>query len=173
MDLSALYLGIIMFDWVELFKSVPNEVATVIIAMIPIAELRGALPIALGAYKLPLWQAYPLVVIGNMIPVFFILWLIEPVSNFLRRWKIFDKFFIWLFERTRKKFYSKHAKWGDFALIFFVAIPLPVTGAWTGSLAAWLFGIQKKKALPLILLGVLIAGVIVSILSLGVLNIIF
>lgn len=160
-----------MFDWVELFKEVPHEVAAFTIAMIPIAELRGALPIALGIYDMPLWKAYVICVLGNMVPVFFILWLLPPVSKFLRRWKIFDKFFTWLFERTRRKFYKKHAKWGDFALVLFVGIPLPVTGAWTGSLAAWLFGIKYRKALPLIFLGVIIAGVIVSTLSLGIINI--
>ncbi len=160
-----------MLDWVELFKNVPPEVATATIAMIPIAELRGAIPVALGAYDLAWWEVYFLAVIGNLVPVVFILWLIEPVSKFLRRWKIFDKFFEWLFARTRKKFYAKHEKWGDFALITFVAIPLPVTGAWTGSLAAFLFGINPKKALPLITLGVIIAGVIVTIISLGIFNI--
>ncbi len=160
-----------MIDWLTLFQNVPPELATVLIAMIPIGELRGALPIALTSYGLPLVQAYLLAVIGNLIPVLFILWLIEPVSKFLRRWKIWDKFFTWLFERTRKKFYTKHEKWGDAALILFVAIPLPVTGAWTGSLAAWLFGINKGKALGLITIGVLIAGCIVAAISLGALNI--
>ncbi|MDP3970936.1 MAG: small multi-drug export protein [bacterium] len=162
-----------MIDWVELFIGIPSQIATILIAMIPIGELRGALPIALGPYSLPLWQAYPLAVLGNMIPVFFILWLFGPVSEWLRQWKIFNRFFDWLFERTRKKFYDKHKKWGDLALVLFVAIPLPVTGAWTGSLAAWLFGIPKKKALPLIFSGVLIAGVIVSAISLGALKIFF
>lgn len=162
-----------MIDWIQLFHDVPPQLATILIAMIPIGELRGALPIALGPYHLPLWQAYGLAVLGNIIPVFFILWLIEPVSKWLRRWQIWDKFFTWLFDRTRKKFYAKHEKWGDFALILFVAIPLPVTGAWTGSLAAWLFGISKPKALGLIFVGVLIAGGVVSALSLGVLNIFF
>lgn len=159
-----------MLNWVQLFQNIPAEVATVLIAMVPVGELRAALPIALTAYQLPVWEAFLLAVLGNMIPVIFILWLIEPVSNFLRRWSIFDRFFNWLFERTRKKFYNKHAKWGDVALLVFVAIPLPVTGAWTGSLAAWLFGIKPRKAFPLILAGVCIAGVIVSLLSLGILS---
>lgn len=159
-----------MFDWVNLFKDIPAELATVLIAMIPIAELRAALPIALTAYQLPIWEAFVLSVIGNMIPVFIILWLIEPVSKFLRRWKVFNRFFNWLFDRTRRKFYDKHAKWGDLALVIFVAIPLPATGAWTGSLAAWLFGIPMRRAVPLILTGVVIAGIIVGLLSLGILT---
>lgn len=156
-----------MLNWVEIFKDIPPEVATTLIAMLPIAELRGAIPIALGAYQLPIWQAYIFAVIGNLIPVIFILKWIYPVSKFLRRWKIFDRFFVWLFARTRKKFYKKYEKWGDLALILFVAIPLPVTGAWTGSFAAFLFGIKLKKALPLITLGVIIAGIIVTLISIS------
>lgn len=159
-----------MINWIDVFKNIPPEIATVLIGMIPVGELRAALPIALTAYHLPVWEAFGLAVLGNMIPVVFILWLIEPVSKFLRRWKIFDRFFNWLFERTRRKFYAKHAQWGDIALVIFVAIPLPVTGAWTGSLAAWLFGIPMRRAVPLILTGVVIAGIIVGLLSLGVLS---
>lgn len=156
---------------VSLLQGIPVELATLLIAMVPVGELRGALPIALTQYNLPLWQAFGLSVIGNIIPVFFILWLIGPVSQWLRRWKLFDRFFTSLFERTRKKFYAKHEKWGDLALVIFVAIPLPVTGAWTGALAAWLFGIQKFKAVGLIFAGVFIAGIIVAALTLGVLKV--
>ncbi len=155
-------------DVVELFKDFPPEVAVFVISMLPISELRGAIP-AGHAWELVWWQTALIAIVGNMIPVIFILWFIEPVSKFLRKYsKTLDKFFIWLFERTRKKFYKKHERWGDAALILFVAIPLPVTGAWTGSLAAWLFGIEYKKALPLITIGVIIAATIVTLLSLGI-----
>ena len=80
-----------MFNWVEIFKNVPPELATALIAMIPIAELRGAIPIALGVYDLPVWEVFLLAVVGNIIPVIFILWLIEPVSKFLRKWDILWK----------------------------------------------------------------------------------
>ena len=74
----------------------------------------------------------------------------------------FDKFFTFLFERTRRKHSKKFEKWGALALITFVAIPLPITGGWSGALAAFVFGIPFKKALPLIFSGVIIAGVIVT-----------
>ena len=142
-----------------------------LIAMLPIAELRGAIPIALGVYDLSVPTSYFLSVVGNLIPVVFVLLWLEPVSVFLRKKsKAFEKFFNWLFERTRKKFTKKYEKWGYFALILFVAIPLPVTGAWTGSIAAFLFGIPFKKAFPLIIVGVLIAGIVVTLASLGVLS---
>lgn len=148
------------------FNNVPAELGTTIIASLPIVELRGAIPAGI-AWGLNVWQAALYSVIGNLIPVVFILLLMGPVTKLLRGIPLFDTFFNWLFERTRRKFYAKHEKWGDLALIIFVAIPLPVTGAWTGSLAAWLFGIPPRKAFPLIAIGVLIAAVIVSVLSAG------
>ena len=81
-----------------------------------------------------------------------------------------NKFLNWLFERTRKKTKDKIEKYGDLALIIFVAIPLPNTGAWTGTLAAWLFGIPMKRALLNIFYGVLIAGVIVTMITSGLIN---
>ncbi|MFH1426147.1 MAG: small multi-drug export protein [Candidatus Kerfeldbacteria bacterium] len=156
-------------DPVEIFQNIPEQLAVIVIAMLPIFELRGAIPAGIGGYDMAWWTVALLAVVGNMIPVFFILLFIEPVSDFLRKHSaLMEKFFSWLFERTRRKFYKKHARWGDLALILFVAIPLPVTGAWTGSLAAWLFGIPFKKALPLIFIGVIIAATIVTALSLGI-----
>jgi len=149
-------------------SQIPPEIATVIIAMLPIAELRGAIPVAIGVYQLPPATAYFLSIIGNIIPVIFILWLIEPVSGFLmKRIKLCRRFFNWLFERTRANHNHKFEKWGALALIAFVAIPLPMTGCWTAALTAFVFGIPFKKALPLIFLGIMIAGVIVTVMSLG------
>ncbi|MFH1537236.1 MAG: small multi-drug export protein [Patescibacteria group bacterium] len=155
----------------SIVNGIPKEIGLIIIAMIPIGELRGSIPIGIGVFKMNWITVFVLSVIGNMIPVFFVMYLIEPIYNLLKKIKFFDKFFTWLFERTRKKFYAKHKSMGDIALIFFVGIPLPVTGAWTGSLAAWLFGIPPKKALPLIFFGVIMAGVIVTIFSMGIISI--
>ena len=139
--------------------------------MSPILELRGSLPIALGVYNLPIWSAFLFSIIGNLIPVFFLLWFLESVSKFLsRHFYFFERFFTWLFEKTRKKHTKKFERWEEFALIILVAIPLPFTGAWTGSLCAFVFGIPFKKALPLIALGVIIAGLIVTSVTLGVIN---
>ena len=151
------------------FSQIPPETATVIIAMLPVSKLRGAIPMAIGVYHLPPATAYFLSIIGNIIPVIFILWLIEPVSKFLmKRIKLCRRFFTWLFERTRANHNHKFEKWGSLALITFVAIPLPMTGGWSGALAAFVFGVPFKKALPLIFLGIMIAGVIVTAMSLGV-----
>lgn len=162
-------LGINVEEW---FVDFPGALGVFIISMLPISELRGAIPAGL-LWGMPWWEVVAIAIVGNLIPVFFILWLIEPISNWLRKHsKLFDRFFTWLFERTRKKFYKKYEKWGDLALLVFVAIPLPVTGAWTGTLASWLFGIKPKKALPLIAIGVIIAAIIVTLLSLGAVTLI-
>jgi len=156
-------------DIPSLFNNFPPELATFIISMLPVSELRGAIPVAIGVYNLDPIQAYFLAIIGNIIPVVFILKYIDPISEYLMsRSKFFNKFFTYLFERTRRKHNGKFEKWGALALITFVAIPLPVTGGWSGALAAFVFGIPFKKALPLIFLGIMIAGVIVTGLSLGV-----
>ena len=139
--------------------------ATVVLATLPILELRGALPVALlWDPPLPLWQAYPLAVFGNMIPIPFIIWFLEPATNFLRRWKLGDRFVEWLFARTRRKGkkIQQYELWG---LVMFVAIPLPVTGAWTGSMAGHLFGLKRHRILLACFLGVCIAGVIMAVLS--------
>lgn len=152
--------------------NLPPQLATFLLAMLPIGETRAAIPIALESFKLPLWQAFSFSILGSYIPALLIIYFIGPVSQWLRKHsRTMDKFFHWLFERTRKKFADKYKIWGKFALMIFVAIPLPVTGVWTGSLAAWLFAIDKKSSLIYIGLGTIISGIIVSIITLGIKNI--
>lgn len=140
----------------------PPEITTFLLAMTPIGELRVSLPIALTVYNLNPVFAYLISVVGNLIPVVLLLFFLEPVSNWLsREFKIFQKVFFWLFQRTRDRYNGKMKKYGYPALTFFVAIPLPLTGGWTGALIAFLFDLPLKKAIPLITLGVMIAGGIV------------
>lgn len=147
-------------DW---FVGMPVALRTLLIAMIPIAELRGAIPAAVIAWGMSWWEAYIWAVIGNMIPIFFILWLLEPVSDWLmQRSRIMERFFGWLFARTRRRISPSYEKWKDLALVLFVAVPLPITGAWTGAVAAFILGIPYLRSLLLIFCGVLIAGVIVT-----------
>ncbi len=144
------------------------EIKTLLTAMAPIGELRVALPIALLSYKISIVPAYILSVMGNMIPVFLLLIFWKYFVEILMKYsKTFNRFFNWLFERTRKKFEGKYKKWGKLALIIFVAIPLPITGAWTGSVAAWLFNFKYWESIGLIFLGVCISGIIVTLISLG------
>ena len=150
---------------------IPHWAATIIIGMLPVSELRGAIPFAMapvevGGYGMSAPEAYILAVFGNMIPVIPLLLFLEPVSDFLRRWRIFDTFFTWLFTRTHRNHSERFEKYGTLALTIFVAIPLPVTGAWTGCAAAFVFGVKFRHALLAIFAGVLIAGVIVTVLTL-------
>lgn len=155
------------FTWIH---SLPPQLATLFLAMLPIGESRVAIPVALESLNLPLWQAFSFSVVGSFIPSILIIYFIEPVSNWLRKFKIWDRFFTWLFARTRRRFAKKYEVWGKIALLIFVAIPLPVTGVWTGSLAAWLFGFRKKDALLYVAGGAIVAGIIVSLVSVGAIS---
>ncbi|HIE31615.1 MAG TPA: ligand-binding protein SH3 [Methanosarcinales archaeon] len=147
---------------VAILESVPHPVATMLIASMPVAELRGAIPVAIGVYGMDPLTAYTLAVIGNMMPVVPLLLFLESVSNYLRRWVFWDVFFNWLFTRTYHRHNAGLERYGTIALLLFVAIPLPVTGAWTGCAAAFVFGIQFRHALAAIVGGVMLAGVIVT-----------
>ncbi len=163
-----------MFDinYIELFKNLPPEIAVMLIAFIPIAELRVSIPIALGVYKMSAAAAMFWSALADIIISAVIIYSLGPIYKKLAgKLKIIDRFFAWLFKRTRKRFYRKYEVWGSIALMLFVAIPLPVTGAWTGSLASWLFGIPKSKSLFYISLGVIMSAVIVTLISLGVFSI--
>ena len=138
-----------------------NVLEVLAFAASPISELRGAIPWAILKYHFPWYYAFLLAVIGNLLPVPFILLFLDTFSRLLSKVGIFEKMLHWLFERTRRrgKIITRYKRIG---LALFVAIPLPVTGAWTGSLAAVLFGLKFKQAFLSISVGILIAGVIVT-----------
>ena len=144
----------------QLVKDLPPWIGTMILAALPVAELRLSLPVALVVYKMPVVSAYIYSVIGNMIPIVPILLLFGPLHNLLDNVWPFKPFFQWLLSRVEKH-RSKFETYGAVALISFVAIPLPVTGAWTGSIAAFVFKVPRKQAFFMLLVGVMIAGVIV------------
>jgi len=147
------------------------EVKTFLIAMSPLLELRGAIPLALDVYRLPIWSAFLFSFLGNLSVVLAILLLLGPVSRYLsRRFSCCQKFFTYLFARTRKRHKKKFIRWEEFALIVLVAIPLPLTGGWTGSLCAFLFDIPFRRSFPLIALGLFIAGLTVLLATLGLAN---
>ena len=126
--------------------------------MFPIVELRGAIPVGV-VFDIPSWELYLLAVLGNMLPIPFILWLGRPIVNYCLNSRVFRKFGQWLHKKVEKN-KDKILKYGTWGLMIFVAIPLPGTGAWTGALVAALIDLRIKKAVPSILLGVMIAGVI-------------
>ncbi len=154
--------------FLDIFSSIPPWLAVILIAAIPVGELRLSIPIAIFKYGMDPISAFFLSLIGNMLPVIPILLYLEPVSNYLRRWKMWDRFFSWLFARTHRKHSKEFEKYGSIGLAIFVGIPLPATGAWSGCAAAFVFGFKFKNALLAIFAGVLIAGIIVTLLSIGI-----
>ncbi|MHC1688682.1 MAG: COG2426 family protein [Methanothrix sp.] len=147
---------------------IPGWLMTMIAAALPISEVRGAIPLAIGVYGFSPLQAYLLSVLGNLLPIIPLLLFLGPVSDFLRRFPIGDRFFSWLFARTRSKYIKDHENFGLTALAVFVAIPLPMTGAWTGCVIAFLLGFRFWPAFAAIAAGVLIAGVVVTAAVMGV-----
>jgi uncharacterized membrane protein len=147
----------------------PKPLAVIILSMTPFGELRLGIPIGILKYELHFVYTYFLAIIGNLVPAILILLGLKRLDFFLRnKSEKFAKLFDWIYDHTRKKGEKNFVKWGLVALILFVAIPLPMTGAWSGSIFAVLFQIPFKKALPLILVGLLISGTIVTILSLSI-----
>lgn len=141
---------------------IPGWLMTIIIAALPVSEVRGAIPVAIGVFGLAPQEAYVLSVIGNLLPVIPLLLFLGPVSDYLRRFSIGDRFFTWLFSRTRNKYIKDHENFGLLALCLFVAIPMPVTGAWTGCAVAFLLGFRFWPAFVAIAAGVMIAATIVT-----------
>ncbi|MBT3704513.1 small multi-drug export protein [Candidatus Peregrinibacteria bacterium] len=138
------------------------EIATFFTSMLPGLELRLGIPLGIG-FGLSPPQAFIIGTLGNLIPAFFILKLLDPIANLLRKHsKLMDRFFTFLFDKTRNKHSKKFAKYGKAFIIIFVSIPLPGSGAWSGSLLAYLFGVKYWQAILLISLGVIIAGILVT-----------
>jgi len=155
-----------LISWLTgLLTGIPKEAVIFIVSMLPIIELRGGL-IAASALGVPYFRALWICMAGNILPIPFILWLLIPI-------------FAWLKEKTRlkgvvekleartlskKDRIQKYEFWG---LVLFVGIPLPGTGAWTGSMLASLLGLERKKAVIAIALGLCMAAAIMSFLSYG------
>jgi len=148
---------------------VSKEMIVFIISMVPILELRGGL-IAAKLLGIPLLEANALCVIGNIIPVPFILLFITPIFTWLKGTKLFKPLVEKLEGKAMRKKdqIEKYEFWG---LLLFVGIPLPGTGAWTGSLIASMLDIPFKKAFPATILGIFMAGIIIDIIFYGVLGI--
>lgn len=150
----------------ELFKGGGKEVAIFIISLLPILELRGGL-IAARILGVEFIKAFIICYIANILPVPFILLFINYLFNKMSKWKPTKKIVDWLSNKTLKK-KDQIDKYGYFGLFLFVGIPLPGTGAWTGSLLAILLNLDKKKSFITIAIGVLAAGIIMSLLSYGI-----
>ncbi len=145
-----------------------NYVYVFLISMLPVVELRGSIPVAY-ALGLDIVPSYIVSVIGNLIPVPFILLLITPLCNLLKKTKALRWFPIWIEKKVAKN-EAKVTKYKNVGLYLFVAIPIPGTGAWTGALVASFIGYKFRDALFSIILGVLTAGIIMTAISFGLID---
>lgn len=145
-----------------------KEIIVFIISMCPILELRGGL-IAASLLNMDPIASYIICIIGNMIPVPFILWFIAKILEYMRHSKYFSSIASWLDKKVEKNKYQIE-KYGYMGLVIFVGIPLPGTGAWTGCLIASVLEMDRKKSFLAVLFGVFIASVIMMLISFGVLS---
>lgn len=152
---------------VNLFSDFPRELATFLIAFIPVTELRASIPLAIKGYGLTPAAAWFYSVAGTYFVMVLIVLLLDPISKFLSKIiPLFGRFFKWLFEHTRKKADKKMEKYGSWAIFILAATPIPLLGGMTGALAAFVFGVPLKKSLPLMLFGTMVSGAIVVALTL-------
>lgn len=142
---------------------------TMLVSMIPVVELRGGIPFGVAA-GLPVWAAFIAAVIGNLIPVPFIIVYIRRIFQWMRRHMPRLNSLVDKLERKAHLKGQRVTKYKYLGLMLFVAIPLPGTGAWTGSLAAAFLDMPLRKAIPSVIVGVLIAGMAISILSYGIVS---
>ncbi len=157
---------------VNFFSQFPPQLSVFLMAMTPIGELRLALPMGIAAYHLPIWQAVTLSIVGNMVPATVILLFAAPFHRYLEKsqgWmhKMWTKYLA----RAQNKFAGDYAKWGLIGLAIFVGIPLPMTGAWTGAVAAFVFGLPFGKSFAALLAGVVMAAIIILFTTLGAVKI--
>lgn len=145
-------------------RGLSPELVVLVVSMLPIVELRGAIPVGEVLFRLPLWKTLLISIAGNMVPIFLVVLLLERLVVWLGRVAVFRRFFEWLFRRTRSRsgVIARYEFWG---LAVFVGIPLPGTGAWTGAVAAVVMGLPYWRSLLAIFLGVLMASAVVTMLS--------
>lgn len=144
-------------------NSFPPEAITFLAAMLPITELRASIPFAIQVLQLSPLEAFFWSILGNLIPNLIILLALEPITNFIRaKSKKLDVLIGDVFAKTRNKHSERFNKYGAFFLIVFVAVPLPGSGSWSASLIAFLFGVSYWRAVTLIFIGIVGAGIIVT-----------
>jgi len=134
----------------------------IVLSLLPVSELRGGIPVAIAQGVNP-FLAFAVCVFANMLVAPIVFFFLEFVHHRLLPIRFYRKTFDWFLERARKKSHKTIEKYGYLGLAIFVAIPLPMTGAYTGALAAWFFGMKPGKSIASIALGVLAAGIIVTV----------
>lgn len=147
-------------------RGLPPELTVFIISALPIFEIRGGVIAGLALFGMPLGDVLLFGLLGNIASVTPLLLFLEPMTRWLYGNKLADRLFHWLFERARRKA-DQVNRWGPLGLVFFTAIPLPVSGAWTATLISIVLGVRRWRAIASIYAGIVIAGVVVSVGTLG------
>lgn len=135
---------------------------TTVLTLLPIAELRGGIPYALlqGSIPWPVVYVYCILVNALVAPIAYLF--LDTAHKLFLKWGFYARLFDRFIERARRKLESKVEKWGFWGVALFVGIPLPITGAWTGTLGAWVLGLSRRKTMLAVLLGVILSGSIVT-----------
>ena len=150
-------------------SSLPHSLATIILAMVPVTELRASIPFAITAYQMSPIMAFIYSVLGNVIAGIIVIFFVENILHLmLKRSQYLDKIWQKYIMRIKTKNEEKFEKWGAVALVLFVAIPLPMTGIFTGAVAASIFQIPVSRAVIFLSMGSVISGIIVTLLTVGV-----
>lgn len=137
-------------------------------SLVPLTELRGSIPLGIGLYRLSPLVTLVAAVLGSLVPVTLVLLFLEPVTMWLRRVsRPSDRFFAWLFAHTYRRHPPSFERWGSLGLLLYVAITVPPTGGWSAAILAYLLGIKFWPAFINISLGIIISGVIVTVITLG------
>lgn len=153
---------------VQMVSGIPAIYAVSLLAMLPVVELRAALPVALEVYQFSIPKALLITIAANMVPAFLILYIWEWFIGLVGRyWPWLHTILRRIEEKTKGSWQKKIDAYGPLALAIFVAIPLPGSGVWTGALAAWIFGLKRSKALWAIFIGLILSAIAVLIITLS------
>jgi len=161
-----------MKDWlIQLFAGLPHEIATALIAMVPITEMQAAIPIAINVYELSIPVAIISAYLGNIVPIFFVFAFFPRIRELIE--KRIPSLNAWVQKRYHSKsesFRKTYQRYGALALFLYVAIPTPFSGVWSGSVLAIVFHIPFKYAGPALFVGLFITAIIVTLVVQGVLG---
>ncbi len=155
---------------IEFLGPIGKELSLIIVSMVPFIELRGAVPLGINAFGMDPVQVFTMCVLANCVPIPFVIFLIKPIFNWLKKFRPFKKLIEKIENAANKKSSKVTAyKYEMLGLFLFVAIPLPGTGAYSGALVAALLNMRVKHAFPAIVAGVVVAGILVTLIASGAL----
>ena len=152
----------------QFFSSFPHGLAAVLMAMTPVGELRLSIPVAILGYHMPVWEVMILSIVGTMIPAMLIMLFAKKFHNWIeKKSSLFSKGWVGILHHVQEKFSGRHEKYGLAVLLILFSVPFPGFGAWTGGLAAIVFGIPLRKAWPYLVIGTIIAAVLTLLVTVG------